>query len=127
MEEACFVGKPIHLLFTGGTISMQPSPSAGGNVPTHTGETLVRFAGTLEDISPFRVENWAMVPAGHLDLDRLWDLRERIRQVAESGEVAGIVVTQGTDIMEESAYLLDRTLAVSVPVALTGAMRTSSD
>jgi L-asparaginase len=127
MEEACFVGKPIHLLFTGGTISMQPSTAAGGNVPTHSGEALVRFAGALEDISPFRVENWAMVPAGHLDLDRLWELRERVRQVAETGEVAGIVVAQGTDIMEESAYLLDRTLALSVPIALTGAMRTSGD
>ena len=117
----------IHLLFTGGTISMERNPTAGGNVPAHGGEALVGFAGGLDTISPYRVENWAMVPAGHLDHDRLWQLRERIREVAQSGEVRGIVVTHGTDIIEESAYLLDRTLPSSVPVTITGAMRTSSD
>ena len=117
----------IHLLFTGGTISMRRDPSAGGNVPTHGGEALVEFAGGLERISPYRIENWAMVPACHLGPDRLWALRERVRQIAESGEVRGIVVTHGTDTLEETAYLLDRTLNATIPVAITGAMRTSSD
>ncbi|HEX6434094.1 MAG TPA: asparaginase, partial [Gemmatimonadales bacterium] len=84
-------------------------------------------AGELDRISPYRVENWAMVPACHLGPDQLWQLRERVREVAESGEVSGIVITHGTDIMEESAYLLDRTLPGAVPVAITGAMRTSGD
>jgi L-asparaginase len=117
----------LHLLFTGGTISMQRDQSAGGNVPAHKGEALIQFAGELDRISPYRVDNWALVPACHLGPDRLWQLRERVREVAESGDVSGIVITQGTDIMEESAYLLDRTLSVTVPVALTGAMRTSGD
>ncbi len=117
----------IHLLFTGGTISMQRDQSAGGNVPAHAGEALVAFAGGLEKVSPYRLENWAMLPACHFGPDRLWQLRERVRTIAESGEVRGIVVTHGTDIIEESAYLLDRTLPQSVPVAITGAMRTSSD
>jgi L-asparaginase len=117
----------IHLLFTGGTISMHRDPAAGGNVPAHVGEALVGFAPGLQRISPFRIENWARVPACHLGPDRLWSLRERVREIARSGEVSGIVVTHGTDIMEETAYLLDRTLDPSVPVVLTGAMRTSSD
>jgi L-asparaginase len=117
----------IHLLFTGGTISMQRSQSAGGNVPAHAGEALIAFTGGLENIGPYRVENWARLPACHFGPDRLWQLRERVRSIAESGEVRGIVVTHGTDILEETAYLLDRTLPRSVPVALTGAMRTSSD
>lgn len=117
----------IHLLFTGGTISMQRSQSAGGNVPAHAGEALIAFTDGLENVGPYRVENWAMLPACHFGSDRLWQLRERVRSIAESGEVRGIVVTHGTDILEETAYLLDRTLPRSVPVALTGAMRTSSD
>jgi L-asparaginase len=117
----------IHLLFTGGTISMHRDAAAGGNVPTHGGEALVGFSRGLDAISPYRIENWAMVPACHLGPDRLWELRERVRQVAESGEVRGIVITHGTDTIEETAYLLDRTLDPIVPVAITGAMRTSSD
>jgi L-asparaginase len=117
----------IHLLFTGGTISMQRDPVAGGNVPTHGGEELVRFAQGLDAIGPYRIENWAMVPACHLGPERLWELRGRVQEIAESGEVRGIVVTHGTDTIEETAYLLDRTLDRRVPVAITGAMRTSSD
>jgi L-asparaginase len=117
----------IHLLFTGGTISMQRDAAAGGNVPTHGGEALVEFSGGLDAISPYRIENWAMVPACHLGPDRLWALRERVRHIAEKGDVRGIVITHGTDTIEETAYLLDRTLDSAVPVAITGAMRTSSD
>ena len=106
---------------------MQRDPVAGGNVPSHGGEALVAFAGGLDRISPYRIENWAKLPACHLGPDRLWALRERVRQIAESGEVQGIVVAHGTDTLEETAYLLDRTLEQKVPVAITGAMRTSSD
>jgi L-asparaginase len=117
----------IHLLFTGGTISMQRDAAAGGNVPAHRGEALVRLAPGIERIAPYRLEDWARMPACHFDQARLWAMRERVREVSESGEVTGIVITHGTDILEETAYLLDRTLDRRVPVALTGAMLTSSD
>jgi L-asparaginase len=117
----------IHILFTGGTISMQRDAAAGGNVPVHGGEALLRLAPGIERIAPFRIEDWARMPACHFDHDRLWAMRERVREVAQSGEVSGIVITHGTDILEETAYLLDRTLDQRVPVAVTGAMRTSSD
>jgi L-asparaginase len=117
----------IHLLFTGGTISMHRDAGAGGNVPAHGGEALVGFAPELARVGPYRIEDWARLPAAHLGPDRLWALRERVREVADSGQVAGIVITHGTDILEETAYLLARTLDPRVPVAITGAMRTSSD
>jgi L-asparaginase len=117
----------IHILFTGGTISMQRDTAAGGNLPTHSGEALMRLAPGVERIAPLRIEDWARMPACHFDQARLWALRERVRQLAVSGEVSGIVITHGTDILEETAYLLDRTLDRRMPVAITGAMRTSSD
>jgi L-asparaginase len=117
----------LHLLFTGGTISMQRDATAGGNVPAHAGETLVGFTPGLEQLGSYRLENWAMLPACHFGPERLWQLRERVRSIAESGDVRGIVITHGTDILEETAYLLDRTLNLPIPVVLTGAMRTSSD
>jgi L-asparaginase len=117
----------IHILFTGGTISMQRDAAAGGNVPTHGGEALMRLVPDIDRIAPVRIEDWARMPACHFDQDRLWALRERVRELSEAGEVTGIVITHGTDILEETAYLLDRTLGRRVPVAITGAMRTSSD
>jgi L-asparaginase len=120
----------IHLLFTGGTISMQRDARAGGNVPAHGGEALVAFAPELESVGPYRIEDWGRYPACHMGLDKLWELRERVRAVmaGEGGGVpTGIVITHGTDTLEETAYLLARTLEPSVPIAITGAMRTSSD
>jgi L-asparaginase len=117
----------IHLLFTGGTISMQRDAGAGGNIPTHAGDALVELTPGLERLGDYQIENWAMLPACHLGPERLWDLRQRVNEIMSIGGVDGIVVTHGTDTMEESAYLLDRTLDPSVPVVFTGAMRTSSD
>ena len=74
----------IHLLFTGGTISMQRDAAAGGNVPAHGGEALVSLAPGLDAIAPYRIENWAKLPACHLGPDRLWALRERVREVSEA-------------------------------------------
>lgn len=123
----------IHLLFTGGTISMRRDAAAGGNVPAHGGEQLVALAPGLRDAGPFRIEDWARVPACHLGPDRLWALRNRVREIQDSAGTsdraapAGIVVAHGTDVLEETAYLLARTLDPQVPVAITGAMRTAGD
>ena len=106
---------------------MQRDDAAGGNVPSHGGEALVALAPGIERIAPLVIEDWARLPACHMDQRRLWALRERVRAVAAAGEAAGVVITHGTDILEETAYLLDRTLAPEVPIALTGAMRTSSE
>ncbi|HEX2451044.1 MAG TPA: asparaginase [Gemmatimonadales bacterium] len=123
----------IHLLFTGGTISMERDSALGGNVPAHDGERLVQLAPDLQRYAPLHVEDWARVPACHLGPERLWALRERVREIQEGSGTPygarpdGIVVTHGTDVLEETAYLLARTLEPRLPVALTGAMRTSSE
>jgi len=98
---------------------------AGGNVPAHAGEALLALVPGAADIAPCRVENWARVPACHLTQADHWRLRERVRVLSQDDEVQGIVVTHGTDTLEETAYLLDRSLDGAVPVVCTGAMRTS--
>src|SRR5512134_238179 len=112
---------------------MRRDAAAGGNVPAYDGARLVELVPGLRRLGPIRIEDWARVPACHLGPDRLWALRERVRELQTGGganpaEIPdGIVVTHGTDVLEETAYLLARTLAPQVPVVVTGAMRTSSD
>ncbi len=131
MAGACCVAdgghRVIHLLFTGGTISMRQSAEAGGAVPALDGATLVGLAPELAALGPIAVEDWGRFPASHLGLDRLWSLRDRVVEIASSGTVRGIVITHGTDTLEETAYLLARTLDPTVPVVVTGAMRTSEE
>ncbi len=106
---------------------MQYDAAAGGNVPAIGGEALLALAPGVAAIADCRVENWARMPACHFTQADHWRLRERVRVLATDPAVDGIVVTLGTDTLEEAAYLLDRTLASSVPVVCTGAMRTSDD
>ncbi len=98
---------------------------AGGNVPAHAGEALLALAPRAAEVAPCRVENWARMPACHLTQADHWRLRERVRELSRDPAVQGIVITHGTDTLEETAYLLDRTLDAGVPVICTGAMRTS--
>jgi L-asparaginase len=57
----------------------------------------------------------------------MWALRNRIREHLARPEVTGIVVTHGTDTLEESAYLVARSLPAEKPIVFTGAMRTVND
>ncbi|HEV8356084.1 MAG TPA: asparaginase [Gemmatimonadales bacterium] len=118
----------LHLLAAGGTIAMQRSAEAGGNVPALDGRGLVAIIGDLGAAATVRVEDWDRSPAVHRGPAELWALRGRVAAlVAEAPPPAGIVITHGTDTLEEAAYLLARTVPPAVPVVLTGAMRTSSD
>jgi L-asparaginase len=118
----------IHLLATGGTIAMQRSSAAGGNIPALDAEQLVRAVGGLDDRSALRVEDWERLPGVHRGPAELWALRNRVAQLVSAGDgLTGVVITHGTDTLEEAAYLLARTLPPAVPVVVTGAMRTLSD
>jgi L-asparaginase len=118
----------IQLIFTGGTIAMRRDERAGGNVPAHDGNELVRLAPGLSALGPFVIDDWARRPACHMTQSQHWALRNHVRDVMRKGRnITGIVIAHGTDTLEETAYLLDRTLDTETPVAVTGAMLTSSD
>ena len=117
----------IHLLATGGTIAMQKSSAAGGNVPALDAERLVDTIGGL-DRSVLRVEDWERLPGVHRGPVELWALRNRVAEIVSAPDAPrGLVITHGTDTLEESAYLLARTIPPDLPIVLTGAMRTSTD
>lgn len=115
----------IHIITTGGTIAMKQDEAAGGAIPALGGRDLVALLP--EDIGQIAVEEYCNLPSAHFTLDTVWGVRERVAELAENDEVEGIVVTHGTDAMEETAYLLDLTVDTDKPVVLTGAMRTASE
>lgn len=118
----------IHLLATGGTIAMQRSAEAGGNVPALDGHGLIGLIGGSVPGVELRVEDWERLPGVHRGPAEIWALRQRVLAIAsDPSPPDGVVITHGTDTMEETAYLLARTVPPAVPIVLTGAMRTSSD
>src|SRR5690349_3353874 len=117
----------IVLIFTGGTISMRHDPTIGGAVPTLRGRDILALAPGVEELATFEIDDWGAYPGPHMTVERMWALRGRIAEHVARPEVDGVVVTHGTDALEETAYLVARSVATEKPVVFTGAMRTSSD
>jgi len=117
----------IVLLFTGGTISMRHDAVVGGAVPTLTGRDILAMAPGIDRLAALEVDDWGAFPGPHMTVERMWSLRQRIIEHLTRPDVDGVVVTHGTDSLEESAYLMARSVESDKPVVFTGAMRTSSD
>lgn len=115
----------IAIVTTGGTIAMQHDTAAGGAVPALGGDDFVR--ALPEGLPALRAAEFANLPSAHFTVDTLWGLRQVVTALAADPSVAGIVITHGTDTLEESAYLLDLTVPGETPIVVTGAMRTASE
>jgi len=117
-------GKPqILMLSLGGTIAMLPDAEAGGVVPSLQAEDLVAAVPGLAEVASVRTESFRQVPGAHLTLEDVVALAEKIRRELAGGELGGIVITQGTDTLEEVAFALDLLVPEQPPVVVTGAMR----
>ena len=114
-------------LFTGGTISMRVDAHEGGAVPSLSAEEILAAAPGIERAASVWPETWGRFPGPHMTPDRQWALRNRIAELLAHAEVDGVVVTHGTDTLEENAYLVARSLDAPKPVVFTGAMRSASD
>ena len=108
----------VHVIATGGTISNM------GNDPRRTGAELVAGIQGIADVAEVSTEQFSNVASGAVTQEMLRDLARRIRTLLrESNPPAGVIVTHGTDTMEETAFFLDLTVGGCAPVILTGAMR----
>lgn len=114
------------LFATGGTISMRRDPERGGAVPTLSGGEILASVPGCEEVARVEVVEFGRFPGPHMTIERMWELRDEILRAVRGG-ADGVVVTHGTDTIEETVYLLDRSLPPEVPVAVTGAMRNSSE
>jgi L-asparaginase len=117
----------IVLIFTGGTISMRHDPAAGGAVPTLSGRDILAMAPGIDQLADLEIDDWGAFPGPHMTPDRMWALRQRIVAHLARADVDGVVLTHGTDSLEETAYLLARSIDSEKPIVFTGAMRTSSE
>ncbi|HEY2916272.1 MAG TPA: asparaginase [Candidatus Limnocylindrales bacterium] len=117
----------VAVVFTGGTISMVRDPVAGGNVPALDGAALLELTPGVGDIADLVAIDLGRTPASHFSFDRLLEIAAELRRAQAEPTVDGVVVVQGTDAIEETAFLWDLVLDRAEPVVVTGAMRTSSD
>lgn len=118
----------IKILATGGTIagagiSATGSTYKAGEVGVNT---LINAVPELTKIANLSGEQVASIGSQDMN-DQVWlALSKRVNALLAKDNVDGIVITHGTDTMEETAYFLDLTVKSKKPVVLVGAMRPST-
>lgn len=117
----------VRVIFTGGTISMLPDPVTGAAVPALSGARILARTPGLDGIARLEAVDWGLVPASHLGFPQILDIAGRIREAQADPGLAGIVVVQGTDVLEETAFAWDLLAGDGPPVVVTGAMRNAGD
>lgn len=114
----------LKLIFTGGTISMLDDGGRGA-VPKLAGADILRDVPGLEDFCQPKVHDFGQLPGPHMTPARMFELGRLVDKTCCDG-FDGVVITHGTDTLEESAFLVDLLHRHEQPVVFVGAMRTSS-
>ena len=114
-------------IFTGGTISMRVDPALGGNVPSLDGAAILAATPGIEAIADIQAIDLGRTPASHFSFEQLFAIADAIRSAQADPHIDGVVVIQGTDVLEETAFFWDLVLDDEKPVIVTGAMRSASD
>lgn len=118
--------KKIMIIGTGGTIAGTGNGASAlteyraGSIGV---EELIQAVPTLEGYGPFESIQFSNIDSSEMSPYRWVRLALLINDIAKRDDIAGIVITHGTDTMEETAYFLHLTVDVDIPVVMTGSMR----
>lgn len=113
--------KRVVVITAGGTIAVKQGPMVGGAVPSLKGNEFLALLPRAGINLAF--EEFSNLPGSHFTPANGLELSQHIEALLLMPDVDSVVVTHGTDTLEETAYLLDLTLQTSKPVVCTSAMR----
>jgi L-asparaginase len=119
------VGERRHVavLSLGGTIAMTRAADATGVAPALGAAELLAAIPTLADLDvEIEVRDVLRIPGASLTIPDIARMSAAVREMVQAG-ADGVVITQGTDTIEETAFLLDLLYDGGAPVVVTGAMR----
>ena len=120
------MSKKILVLNTGGTIAMSAVESAAA-VKLLDDQVLMNLLPDLKPHADVTMKNILQLPSPHMTPPIMNSLRAAIETELAQYPYDGVVITHGTDTLEETAYFLELTLPNTIPVVVTGAMRSSNE
>ena len=116
----------VQFIATGGTIAMKIDPVKNAPVPAISGDDLLATVPDIGKYATIQVTNLSNVPSDYMDPARWTQLSKAVQAALDRPEVAGVIVSHGTDTLEETAFWLDLTVKSTKPVVLIGAQRNAS-
>ena len=117
----------IMIFFTGGTISMRVDEGFGGIVPALSAKQILDAISDIDELADIEVTEFGQYPGPHMTPEIMFELATQIKLQAQRADIDGIIVTHGTDTLEETAYFLDCIIHTTKPIIVIGAMRNSSE
>lgn len=118
----------IYILGTGGTIAGSADSSISSTYKSGQLKTdeLLKVIPNVKQIANIQMKDLFHIDSGDISISHWIKLAKEINQLALRKDVDGIVITHGTDTMEETAYFLNLVIKTEKPVVLVGAMRPST-
>src|SRR5215217_6057320 len=100
----------VAVVATGGTIAMKVDPVTHAPVPAVSGEDLIAAVPHLKEIANVQVVEFSNIPSDYMGPDRWPSLTKKVEEVLADPTVRGVVISHGTDTLDQTAYFLDLTL-----------------
>lgn len=119
--------RKIAVIFTGGTISMTINQDTKAATPSLSSGDIMSLVQNIKDIVDLELIDFSAIPGPHMTPEKMMELKAVISEKIAQPDIDGVVVTHGTDNLEETAYLLDLSLNVDKPIVMTGSMRNASE
>ncbi len=106
---------------------MRIDDKTGGAVPFFLGEQLLEKIPAAKNLADIEIVNFGNYPGPHMTPEKMFELTKIIRKLVQRNDIHGVIVTHGTDTLEETAYFLDLSVDTQKPIVVIGAMKTSSE
>lgn len=106
---------------------MKIDDETGGAVPHFSGNELIQMIPKAIQLAEIATYDFGKYPGPHVTPDLMLQLSKKIKEFLSTGKYDGVIVTHGTDTLEETAYLLDLTIKTERPIVVIGSMKNSSE
>ncbi len=106
---------------------MMIDENTGGAVPRFSGEELLGKIPAAEELANITCYDFGKYPGPHMTPELMYQLADKIKELISQNDYSGVIVTHGTDTLEETAYMLDLTIQVPIPIVVIGSMKNSSE
>lgn len=106
---------------------MMIDEETGSAVPRYSGEELMSKIPEAQKLAGISCYDFGKYPGPHMTPELMLQLSNKIKELISNNSYSGVVVTHGTDTLEETAYFLDLTIKTSIPIVVIGSMKNSSE